>query len=150
MMCGKYTSSDRCSRLRARARAEGLARPQRRRWRDVFQVFEDLRGIEDLDRAVHQHRHLLLRVDAQDFGMLRAVTRLRVVRHHHEIEVEPLLSRGDLDLGAEHAERPGVESEARHFLLRALLKDFWAASVSARSWSISACRYGLPSAWKTS
>src|SRR6187401_664514 len=121
----------------------GLPWPQRRRWRNIFQVLEDLRGIEDLHRTVHQHRHLLLGIGAQDFRVLWLVTRLRVVRHHDEIEVETLLARRDLDLGAEHAERPGVDSEARrHFLARTLSKDFWAAVVSARSWSISACRYG--------
>src|SRR6187455_2399991 len=116
----------------ARPRAgRGIARPQRPGGRDVFQVFKDLRGIENLDRAMHQHRHLLLRVDAQDFRMLRAVTDLRVVRHHDQIEVELLLARRDLHLGAEHAERPRIDREAfRHFLPMALSNEAFACDYS--------------------
>ena len=104
-MCGKYTSSDLMLEIARAGARDDLARPQRRIGLQVFEIFEDLRGIEDLDRAVDQHRHLALGVDAQHFGMFGVVTLRRIVRHHDEVEVEPLLERRDLHLGAEHAER---------------------------------------------
>jgi hypothetical protein len=90
----------------------GIARPQRRIGLQVFQVLEDLRRIEDLQVAVHQHGHLRLWIDAQHFGMLGLVERLEIERHHHQFEVNALLQCGDLRLRAEHAQRPGVESDA--------------------------------------
>ena len=92
----------------ARARL-GIGRPQRRLGLDRLEVLEDLRRIEDLDVAVDQHRHLALGIDAQHLGMLGLVQRLHLEGHHDELEGEPLLMGCNLGLGAEHAERSGIE-----------------------------------------
>jgi hypothetical protein len=47
-----------------------LTRPQRGLRLQVFQIFEDLHRVENLEIAVHQHRHLPLGVDTQHLRVL--------------------------------------------------------------------------------
>jgi len=79
-------------------------RPERRLRAQLLEILEDLGRIEDLEIAMDQHRHLALRINAYDLGVLGLVETLHVERDHHELEVEPLLMRRDLGLGAEHAQ----------------------------------------------
>jgi hypothetical protein len=65
-----------------------IARPQRRLGREVFEVLEDLRRVEDFEIAVDQDRHLLLGVDADDVGVLGAIARAGLVGDHHQLDVE--------------------------------------------------------------
>ena len=44
--------------------------------------------------AGHENRHLPLRVDAQDFRVPRVVSAHGVVRHHDDVEIEPLRQPG--------------------------------------------------------
>jgi hypothetical protein len=56
-----------------------------------------------------KHRHLALGIDAQHLGVLGLIERLHLERHHDQLEIEPLLTGCNLGLGAEHAERSGIE-----------------------------------------
>ena len=49
----------------------------------VLEVLEDDRRVEQLHLAVHQDRHLALRVDGEDVRVLRLVALRPVERHRH-------------------------------------------------------------------
>src|SRR5215467_10671092 len=87
MICGKYTSSDLSSSRRA---GGGLGGPQGGRGFEIFEILEQLGGIEDLEIAVDQHRHLPLRIDPEHLRMLRLIEPLHVEGDHDELEVQAL------------------------------------------------------------
>jgi hypothetical protein len=70
----------------------------------IFEVLEDLRGVEDFQIAMDQDRHLLLRIDPNHFRVLGLVTGFE--RNHDQLEVQAFLQDRDLGLRPEHAERP--------------------------------------------
>ena len=76
---------------------------------DVFEILEDLGGIENLEVTVDQHWDLALRIDAQDFRMLWRITLLLGEGDHDQLEVDVLLVRSNLNLGAEHAQGGGEQ-----------------------------------------
>jgi hypothetical protein len=88
---------------------QGLLTPQGRTGPAVFAVLEDLRGVVELDAVIDEHRHLALGIHAQHLGMLGAVTLLLGEGHHGEFELSALLAQCDLGLGAEHAQRAGIQ-----------------------------------------
>ena len=87
-----------------------LGWPQRRRRLHVFKIFKYLCGIKNLHRAVQQHGHLLLRVDAHHLGVFGLVG--LVERHHHDLAIEGFLQKGNLHFGAKHAQSPAVGAHA--------------------------------------
>lgn len=113
--------------------------PQRRIGLQVLQVFEDLRGIEDFQLAVDQDGHLALRIDAHDLGVLGLVEALHLEGHHDQLDIEALLEGRDLGLGAEHAERAGIEAQA----------GGRGQGVSPRS-AVDRSSMSISSSWKTS
>jgi len=92
-----------------RGRAPCFGGPQRRLGLHDLEIFEDLSRVEELQIAVDQHRNLALGIDAQHLGMLGLIERLHLERHHDQLDTELLLKGCDLGLGAEHAERSGIE-----------------------------------------
>ena len=69
-----------------------LGRPQPRQRHQVLKILEDLCRIEDLGSRVDEHRHLALRIDAQNLGMRRLVQASHVERHHDQLERQPFSS----------------------------------------------------------
>ena len=91
---------------------DGFARPQRRIRLKVFQIFEDLCGVKDLELSMYEHGDLALGIDAQDFGVPWTVSLPGVERDHDQFEIQSLLERRNLHFRAKHAQRPGIKGQA--------------------------------------
>jgi hypothetical protein len=52
----------------------------------MFEVLEDLSGVEDLDLSVYQNRHLAFRVDPENLRVLWVIVMVHRERHHHHID----------------------------------------------------------------
>src|SRR6187402_3745397 len=75
----------------------------------MLEIFEDLRGIEDLDFTIDEHRDLPLGVDTYDFRMPGLITLRLAERHHFKIERHALFAHGNFRLGTKHAEWTRVQ-----------------------------------------
>jgi hypothetical protein len=80
-------------------------RPKRRLGLQIFEIFENLGGVEDLQLTMDQNRHLPLGIDPRDVRMRWRVEPLHIEGHHDALDIKPFLESCNLGLGAEHAQR---------------------------------------------
>jgi len=78
----------------------------------IFEILENLGGVEDLQLSMDQNRHLPLGIDPRDFRMLRLVESLHIEGDHDALDIKPFLESCNLGLGAEHTQRARIKPHA--------------------------------------